>query len=125
MKSSEAIKILQQANGKHLEKIYIPSLQEYVFFYPLLTSHVKTLTRIDFLDKFDLTAELLKLNLFDKLCTEDLSDRGITSHTITEIFGTAGTWTIKVKSNWANMYVYAWNSDLTLNKEMKAFVNKL
>lgn len=85
MNSTDAIKILQEANGKHLQKIYIPSLQQYVFFYPLSTSHVKTLTRIDFIDKFDLSCQLLKLNLFDKLCTEDLSNKNINAHTITEI----------------------------------------
>ena len=76
-------KILDNASGMHLEKIYIPSLQQYAFFYPLTTAHVKTLTRINFLDKFDLSIELLKLSLFDKLSAETLSDRGLTANTIT------------------------------------------
>ena len=29
--------------------------------------------------------------------------------------------TLKVKSNWSNMYVYAWNSDLSLNKQIAAW----
>lgn len=76
-------KMLDDTNGMHLEKIYIPSLQEYSYFYPLTTAHVKTLTRINFIDKFDLSIEMLKLSLFDKLSAETLSDRGITSNTIT------------------------------------------
>ena len=31
------------------------------------------------------------------------------------------TVTLKVKSNWSNMYVYAWNSDLTLQKELRSW----
>jgi hypothetical protein len=39
--------------------------------------------RINFVDKYDLSVELLKLGLFDKLCAEDLSDKGLNSNTIT------------------------------------------
>lgn len=42
-------------------------------FKPLTTADVKTLTRISFLDTFDLNIEIIKLSLFDKLCTEDLT----------------------------------------------------
>jgi hypothetical protein len=80
---STVSKILDNSSGMHLEKIYIPSLQEYAYFYPLTTAHVKTLTRINFLDKFDLSIEMLKLSLFDKLSAESLADRGITAETIT------------------------------------------
>jgi hypothetical protein len=47
-------------------------------FSPLTTADVKTLTRMSFLDVFDLNIEGLKLGLFDKLCGEDLSDSVIT-----------------------------------------------
>lgn len=48
-----------------------------VLFKPLTTADVKTLTRMNFLDDFDLNVEGLKLALFDKLCTEDLSDTAV------------------------------------------------
>ena len=73
MKLSEAATIIQKANGAHLDKIYIPSIGREVFFYPLLTSDVKTLTRINLFEEFDIQVEALKLGLFDKLCSEDLS----------------------------------------------------
>lgn len=46
-------------------------------FLPLTTADVKTLTRMSFLDVFDLNIEGLKLGLFDKLCQEDLSDTAV------------------------------------------------
>ena len=46
-------------------------------FSPLTTADVKTLTRMSFLDIFDLNVEGLKLSLFDKLCQEDLSDTAV------------------------------------------------
>lgn len=97
MKITDAEKILKQANGKHIDKIYIPSLGREVMFTPLTTADVKTLTRMNFLDKFDLNIEGLKLGLFDKLCSEDLNDTtvydenndiifpAINSQTITQI----------------------------------------
>ena len=83
MTSKQVLKILEQANGQHLEKIYVPSLQQFVLFWPLTTAQAKTLMRINFVDKYDLSVELLKLGLFDKLCAEDLSDKGLNSNTIT------------------------------------------
>lgn len=83
MTSKQVLKILEQANGSHLEKIYVPSLQQFVLFWPLTTAQAKTLMRINFVDKYDLSVELLKLGLFDKLCAEDLSDKGLNSNTIT------------------------------------------
>lgn len=83
MTTEDVLKILEQSNGKHLQKIYVPSLQQFIMFWPLTTAQVKTLTRINFLDKYDLSIEMLKLGLFDKLCAEDLSDKGINSNTIT------------------------------------------
>lgn len=83
MNTKQALQILEQANGSHLQKIYVPSLQQFILFWPLTTAQVKTLTRINFLDKFDLSIELLKLGLFDKLCAQDLKQKGITSNNIT------------------------------------------
>jgi hypothetical protein len=79
MKLTEAANIIQKANGAHLDKIYIPSIGREVFFYPLLTSDVKTLTRINLFDDFDIQVEALKLGLFDKLCSEDISNDAIIS----------------------------------------------
>ena len=74
MKVSDAVKILNQPTGDHLDKIYIPSAGREICFTPLTTADVKTLTRMNFLENFDLSIEGLKLGLFDKLCAEDLSD---------------------------------------------------
>ena len=78
MKIKDAEKLLNQARGKHIDQIYIPSLGRQIMFSPLTTADVKTLTRMSFLDVFDLNIEGLKLGLFDKLCGEDLSDSVIT-----------------------------------------------
>jgi hypothetical protein len=77
MKIKDAEKILLEAKGKHIDKIYLPSLGRDVMFSPLSTADVKTLTRMSFLDVFDLNVEGLKLGLFDKLCQEDLSDSAV------------------------------------------------
>lgn len=73
MKLEDALKTIQQSNGNHLDKIYIPSLKRDVFFKPLTTADAKTLTRISFIQDFDINVQMIKLSLFDKLCTEDLS----------------------------------------------------
>lgn len=73
MTIKDAQKTMKQINGKHLEQIYIPSLQRNLFFKPLTTADAKTLTRISFNGQFDVKVEMLKLALFDALCTEDLS----------------------------------------------------
>lgn len=70
MTIKDALKTMNQSNGNHLDKIYIPSLGRDVFFKPLSTADAKTLTRISFLDQFDVNTEVIKLALFDKLCTE-------------------------------------------------------
>ena len=74
MKLTDAVKILEEPTGNHLDQIYIPSLGREVMFSPLTTADVKTLTRMSFIDKFDLNVEGLKLGLFDKLCREDLTE---------------------------------------------------
>lgn len=73
MTLEDAKKTMNQINGKHLEQIYIPSLGRTVFFKPLTTADAKSLTRISFDGSFDVNVEMLKLSLFDALCTEDLS----------------------------------------------------
>lgn len=73
MTLKDAEKTMNQINGKHLEQIYVPSLQRNLFFKPLSTADAKTLTRISFDGAFDVKVEILKLALFDTLCTEDLS----------------------------------------------------
>ena len=83
MKLSDAERTIEEANGKHLQRIYVPSIQQFVYFLPLQTDHVKLLTRMQMIDFFDISIQFLKLGLFDKLCTTDLSDRGITSKTLT------------------------------------------
>lgn len=97
MKLEDAVKILENPTGQHLEQIYVPSLGRDVMFHPLTTADVKTLTRMNFLDNFDINIEILKLGLFDKLCAEDLSNSevkdvdgnilvsGVTAQTITQI----------------------------------------
>lgn len=96
MTLEDAKKTMKQINGKHLEEIYIPSLGRNVFFKPLTTADAKSLTRISFNGEFDVNVEMLKLALFDTLCTEDLSkvqvkdDKGnkyppLESKTITEV----------------------------------------
>lgn len=77
MKLTDAVNMLKQAKGQHLDQIYIPSAQKTLMFNPLSTSDIKTLTRISFLEEFDLNVELIKLALFDKLCVDDLSETGI------------------------------------------------
>lgn len=77
MKLEDAVKILEKPTGQHLDQIYIPSLGREVVFHPLTTADAKTLTRMNFLEDFDLNVEGLKLGLFDKLCTEDLSDTAV------------------------------------------------
>ena len=77
MKLKDAEEILSKPTGQHLDQIYIPSLGREVLFHPLTTADAKTLTRMNFIDDFDLNVEGLKLGLFDKLCTEDLSDTAI------------------------------------------------
>ena len=74
MKIADAVKILNEPTGSHIDNIYIPSVGREVMFKPLTTADVKTLTRMNFLATFDLNIEGLKLGLFDKLCAEDLSD---------------------------------------------------
>lgn len=74
MKIKDAVKILSEPTGQHLEQIYVPSLGRNVLFKPLTTADVKTLTRMSITDDFDINIEGLKLGLFDKLCTEDLSN---------------------------------------------------
>lgn len=73
MTLKDAEKTMKQINGKHLEEIYIPSLGRTVLFKPLSTADAKTLTRISFDGEFDVKVEMLKLALFNTLCTEDLS----------------------------------------------------
>lgn len=85
MKLKDAIKILNQNNGQHIDQIYIPSAGRNIMFKPLTTADVKTLTRNNLFDAFDLNVELLKLGLFDKLLNEDLSSEGINCHTITQL----------------------------------------
>lgn len=96
MTLEDAKKTMNQINGKHLEEIYIPSLGRTVFFKPLTTADAKSLTRISFDGKFDVKVEMLKLSLFDALCTEDLSkieikdEKGVVyptlnSNTLTEV----------------------------------------
>ena len=77
MKLSDAVKLLNEPTGQHLDKIYIPSLGREILFKPLTTSDVKTLTRMSIIDDFDINVEGLKLALFDKLCTEDLSNTAV------------------------------------------------
>jgi hypothetical protein len=77
MKTTDAVKILNQPTGNHLDKIYIPSAKREILFTPLTTADVKTLTRMNFISDFDLSIEGLKLGLFDKLCAEDLSETEI------------------------------------------------
>ena len=77
MKIADAVKILNEPTGSHIDNIYIPSVGREVMFKPLTTADVKTLTRLNFLTTFDLNIEGLKLGLFDKLCAEDLSDTAI------------------------------------------------
>ena len=86
MKITDAVKILNQPTGQHLDKIYIPSLGKEVMFHPLTTADVKTLTRMSFIDEFDLNVEGLKLGLFDKLLAEDLSDTAVKDETGKELF---------------------------------------
>lgn len=86
MKLKDAEKILRQPTGQHLDKIYIPSLLREVMFHPLTTADVKTLTRMSFIDEFDLNIEGLKLGLFDKLLAEDLSDTAVKDESGNEIF---------------------------------------
>lgn len=73
MNLKEAEKVMNQINGKHLDQIYIPSLGRNVFFKPLSTADAKALTRISFDGSFDIKVQMLKLSLFNTLCTEDLS----------------------------------------------------
>lgn len=83
MKLTDAYNLLNSSQGEHLDTIYVPSLQRTVLFKPITTAHVKTLARSSFIDQFDLSTEILKLGLFDTLCTEDLSAMNISSKTIT------------------------------------------
>lgn len=85
MKLKDAIKILNKNDGNHINQVFIPSLGRNVMFSQLTTADVKTLTRNNVFDEFDLNVELLKLALFDKLCSEDLSSEHINSHTITQL----------------------------------------
>ena len=73
MTLEEAKKTLQSSNGNHLDKIYIPSLGRDVYFKPISTADAKTLTRSSFTGEYDVSVQMLKLALFDLLCTEDLS----------------------------------------------------
>ena len=85
MKLTDAIEILKKNDGNHINQVYLPSLGRNVMFGQLTTADVKTLTRNNVFDEFDLNVELLKLGLFDKLCQEDLSNENINSHTITQL----------------------------------------
>lgn len=85
MKLKDAMEILKKNDGNHINQVYIPSLGRKVMFSQLTTADVKTLTRNNVFDEFDLNVELLKLSLFDKLCHEDLKDEHISSHTITQL----------------------------------------
>lgn len=73
MTLKDAEKTMNQINGNHLDQIYVPSLGRTVFFKPLSTADAKALTRISFDGAFDIKVEMLKLALFNTLCTEDLS----------------------------------------------------
>lgn len=73
MTLEDAKKTMNQINGKHLEEIYIPSLGRDVLFKPLTTADAKSLTRTSFDGSFNINIQMLKLSLFDVLCTEDLS----------------------------------------------------
>lgn len=86
MKLIDAVKILEKPTGQHLEQIYIPSLGREVIFRPLSTADAKTLARMNFVDEFDLNVEGLKLGLFDKLCTEDLSDTAVKNEDGSELY---------------------------------------
>lgn len=85
MKLKDAMEILKKNDGNHINQVYIPSLGRKVMFSQLTTADVKTLTRNNVFDEFDLNVELLKLSLFDKLCHEDLKDEHVSSHTITQL----------------------------------------
>jgi hypothetical protein len=96
MKTTDAVKILMDKSGSHLDKIYIPSLGREILFYPLSTADVKTLTRMSFIDEFDISVEGIKLALFDKLCTEDLSDTAVKDEKGVEIFPAINAKTITI-----------------------------
>lgn len=83
MTLSDANKLLAKTYGQHLDIVYVPSIQKTVMFKPLTVGHIKLLTRSNFIDNFQLPIQILKLSLFDKLCTEDLSQYNISSKTIT------------------------------------------
>jgi hypothetical protein len=94
MKLTDAVKILENPTGQHLEQIYVPSLGREIMFHPLTTADVKTLTRMNFIDNFDLNIEALKLGLFDKLCAEDLSDTAVKDENGNEIYPAINAQTI-------------------------------
>ena len=83
MKLDDVVKFLNQNSGEHVEKIWIPSLKRDVLFKPLSTADVKTLLRTGSSGEFDISIELMKLSLFDKLIIE--TDTGISSKNITKI----------------------------------------
>lgn len=95
MNSKDALKTIEEVNGNHLDKIYMPSLKRELLFKPLTTADAKTLTRISFLEEFDINVEMIKLSLYDKLCTEQskqeiIDSKGnkyppLTSKTLTQI----------------------------------------
>jgi len=83
MKLNDVVNFLNQNSGEHVEKIWIPSLKRDVLFKPLSTADVKTLLRTGSSGDFDISIELMKLSLFDKLIIE--TDTGLSSKNITKI----------------------------------------
>jgi len=77
--------ILNSNSGQHLDSIYIPSASRYMLFKAISVGQVKTLSRLDMFDNFDLNVELLKLSLFDALLVEDSTSTNVNSNTITQI----------------------------------------
>lgn len=78
MNTNDVINLLNNTTGSHLDEIYVPSIGKTILFKPLSTADVKTLTRMSFIQQFDLNVELMKLALFDNLCTQDLSETALT-----------------------------------------------
>lgn len=74
MNTKDVAQLLDRSTGSHLDPIFIPSAGRTLMFKPMSTADVKTLTRISFIDQFDLNVQMIKLSLFDSLCAQDLSD---------------------------------------------------
>lgn len=83
MKIQDVVAFLNQSTGQHFEKIWIPTQKKDIAFKPLITSDVKTLLRTSNVSEFDLTNEIFKLSLFDKLIID--TDIPINSKNINKI----------------------------------------